>query len=212
METENRKIPFCHGTIFLIPPKLEHMLFSENGHTATSILSRSERLAPIRSIKHAQDNDMREAETLVRIMCAHKGTYNEYFQILGNAFILLLLDFIGIDEIDCVHSEAVEQIVSQINKNFSDPEFKVKTALIKSSYAEDYVRKIFKEETGMTPNQMLTETRLLHAQNIILYSNPERPISTIANESGFVDLAYFSKVFKKRFKHSPLEYKKKQKH
>ena len=77
-----------------------------------------------------------------------------------------------------------------------------------TSYAEDYIREIFKEQTGMTPNRMLTETRLLHAQNIMLYSTAERPIASIALESGFDDPAYFSKVFKKRFKMSPAEYRK----
>ena len=208
METENEKIPFSPGTIFIIPPKINHMLFSESGHTATSMLTRNELLAPIRSLRYALDNDSREAETLARVMSSRSGSYNEYLQALGNAFILLVLDFIGIDEIDRVHSEAVEQIIAKINKNFSDPEFKVKKALVESPYAEDYVREIFREQTGMTPNRMLTETRLSHAQNVILYSTADRSIASIAQESGFDDLAYFSKIFKKKFGMSPVEYKK----
>ena len=108
-----------------------------------------------------------------------------------------------------MHSETVEQIIAKINKNFSDPEFKVKSALRESPYAEDYIREIFREQTGMTPNAMLTKTRLQHAENIILYSTVDRQISSIAHDSGFDDLAYFSKVFKKRYGMSPAEFKKK---
>ena len=54
---------------------------------------------------------------------------------------------------------------------------------------------------------MLTDTRLLHAQNVILYSTVDRQISSIANESGFNDLAYFSKIFKKKVGKTPREYR-----
>ena len=74
---------------------------------------------------------------------------------------------------------------------------------------EDYIRSIFKEQTGMTPNQMLSETRLNNARNIILYSKTDIPISNIALDSGFDDLAYFSKAFKKRYGMAPTEYKSK---
>ena len=209
METDKERIPFSRGSIFIVPPKLNHMLFSANGHTATSMLSRSELLAPIRSIKHARDNAEREAEILAKIMSCRGGVLNDYFQCLGKAFILLVLDFTGIDKTDHIHSETIEQIIAKINKNFSDPEFKAKSALLESPYAEDYVREMFRLQTGMTPNKMLTETRLLHAQNIILYSNSNQQISSIAHDSGFDDIAYFSKVFKKKFGMSPAEYKKK---
>ena len=209
METDKERIPFTPGMIFIVPPKLDHMLFSEKGHTATSMLSRSELLTPIQSVKCASDNESREAETLTRVMSARGRSINEYLQCLGKAFILLALDLIGIDEVDQMHSETVEQIIAKINKNFSDPEFKVKSALRESPYAEDYIREIFREQTGMTPNAMLTKTRLQHAENIILYSTVDRQISSIAHDSGFDDLAYFSKVFKKRYGMSPAEFKKK---
>ena len=209
METKNEKIAFSKGTIFIVPPKLDHMLFSENGHIASSMLTRSEMLTPIRNLKYTKDNDILEAETIIKILCSRQKSLNEYFQSLGNALILLLLEFIGIDNVDHMHSEVVDQIIKKINKSFSDPEFKVKSALRESPYAEDYVREIFKEQTGLTPNAMLTDTRLLHAQNVILYSTVDRQISSIANESGFNDLAYFSKIFKKKFGMSPVEYKKK---
>ena len=61
----------------------------------------------------------------------------------------------------------------------------------------------------MTPNQMLSETRLNNARNIILYSKTDIPISNIALDSGFDDLAYFSKAFKKRYGMAPTEYKSK---
>ena len=207
MQTPDDPIPFSAGTIFIIPPSATHRLVSDNGHIATSMLIRNELLSPIRKITCASDTDNKEAEALVNIMTTHNNTLNEYLQYLGKAFVLLLLELIGINELQLDHAKAVDDIIKGINKHFSDPEFKIKSLLTNSAYAEDYIRSIFKEQTGMTPNQMLSETRLNNARNIILYSKTDIPISNIALDSGFDDLAYFSKAFKKRFGKSPSDYK-----
>ena len=57
--TDTKKLPFSPGTIIIVPPKLNHMVTSENGHTATSMLSRNELLTPIRGITCVEDNDSR---------------------------------------------------------------------------------------------------------------------------------------------------------
>ena len=207
METPDEPIRFSSGMLFIIPPSSTHRLVSENGHVATSMLIRNELLSPIRKITCVADTDNKEAETLVKIMTTHNNTLNEYLQYLGKAFVLLLLELIGINELQLDHAKAVDDIIKGINKHFSDPEFKIKSLLTNSAYAEDYIRSIFKEQTGMTPNQMLSETRLNNARNIILYSKTDIPISNIALDSGFDDLAYFSKAFKKRFGMSPTDYK-----
>ena len=207
MQTSAEPIPFSEGTIFIIPPSAVHRLVSDNGHVATSMLIRNEMLSPIRKTTSVNDNSEKEAEALIRIMTNHGSTLNDYLQLLGKAFVLLVLDFIGIDELKQDHAKAVNDIINGINKNFSDPEFKIKSLLTTSAYAEDYIRSIFKEQTGMTPNQMLSETRLNNARNVILYSKTDIPISNIALASGYDDLAYFSKAFKKRFGMSASECK-----
>ena len=77
----------------------------------------------------------------------------------------------------------------------------------------DYVRKLFKKETGVTPHEYLVNSRMDLAKNIILsgisnqYSN--YTVSQIAEMCGFAEPLYFSRVFKKRFGVSPSEYGKK---
>ncbi|MBE6532564.1 MAG: helix-turn-helix domain-containing protein [Ruminococcaceae bacterium] len=209
MHTANGDMPFEKNSFYIIPPNAIHSLVSANGHIATSMLTRNERLSSIRDVMWARDVDNHELESIIKIMVEHRSDLGEFLQYLGKAVVLIMLDLIGIDELEQARSKAVEQIITKINRHFSDPEFKVKTALEESPYAEDYIREIFKAQTGLTPMQMLSEVRLKHAENIMLYSLSERSISNIALESGFDDLAYFSKVFKKRFGMSPAEYKKK---
>ena len=211
MPTSGEPIRFSSGCIFIIPPKTTHTLISDNGHVATSMLIESELLNNIKNTVCIVDNKEKEAEALIKIMNARESTLNEYMEHLAKAFVLLLLELINeINELHQEHAKAIDDIINGIEKNFSDPEFKAKSLLTTSAYAEDYIRSIFKEQTGMTPNQMLSETRLNNARNIILNSKNEISVANIALKSGFDDLAYFSKAFKKRFGMSPTEYKEKQ--
>lgn len=210
MSTLGDPIRFSSGCIFIIPPKTTHTLISDNGHVATSMLIESELLNSIKSTVCIVDNKEKEAEALIKIMNSRDNTLNEYMEHLSNAFVLLLLELLNeTNELRQEHAKAIDDIISGIEKHFSDPEFKAKSLLMNSAYAEDYVRSIFKEQTGMTPNQMLSETRLNNAKKLILNSKTELPISKIALNSGFDDLAYFSKAFKNRFGMSPTEYKEK---
>lgn len=210
MRTPDESIRFSQGTIIIVPPKITHTLISDSGHVATSMLIESELFNGIKSTACIVDNSDREAETLIKLMSIRNSTQSKYTEHLGKAFELLILELINkIDLIQQDHSKAIENIIDGIKNNFSDPEFKTKTLLTSSTYAEDYIRSIFKEQTGMTPNQMLIETRLNNAKNLILNSKFSIPVATISLESGFDDFAYFSKAFKKRFGMSPSEYKEK---
>lgn len=210
MHAPGESIRFSPGTIIIVPPKKTHTLVSDSGHVATSLLIESELFDGIKNISCIVDNNEKEAETLIKLMSARSNTPNKYTEHLGKAFELLIWELINkIDEIHQDHANAVEDIINGIKNNFSDPEFKVKSLLTSSTYAEDYIRSIFKEQTGMTPNQMLSETRLNNAKNVILNAKTDIPVANISLESGFDDFAYFSKAFKKRFGMSPTEYKEK---
>ena len=77
----------------------------------------------------------------------------------------------------------------------------------------DYVRKLFKKETGLTPHAYLLKERMELASSLISgnitnrYSN--YTVSQIAESCGFAEPLYFSRVFKKYFGTPPSEYLKK---
>jgi AraC-like DNA-binding protein len=66
-----------------------------------------------------------------------------------------------------------------------------------------YFGNFFKSETGQTFRQYLTLIRLNQAENM-LYSGIYR-VGEVAEECGFSDIYYFSKVFKEHFGVSPSE-------
>ncbi|NBA85944.1 helix-turn-helix domain-containing protein [Emticicia sp. CRIBPO] len=64
----------------------------------------------------------------------------------------------------------------------------------------------FKKTTGKTFVEVLNEFRIKHAVNLLQQS--EKSVSEIGLESGFDDLSYFTKTFKKYKKISPLAFRR----
>jgi AraC-like DNA-binding protein len=68
-----------------------------------------------------------------------------------------------------------------------------------------YIRMLFEGE-GLTFTEFVREQRLLRARSKLLSARCDHlRISDIAYESGFNDLSYFNRAFRRRFGHSPGE-------
>ncbi|MDE7329578.1 MAG: helix-turn-helix transcriptional regulator [Clostridia bacterium] len=108
-------------------------------------------------------------------------------------------------------SPVVENLIDELQKNVGDALFSVEDCIRKLPLNYDYVRKLFKKETGLTPREYLTHLRMQRAQALITsgisnrYSN--YTVSQIAEACGFSEPLYFSRVFKKHFGVSPTLYK-----
>ncbi len=70
----------------------------------------------------------------------------------------------------------------------------------------NYFRDIFKRETGLTPMDWLNQRRLQMARQYL--SGTRKSVAEIAEACGFQDQFYFSRVFRKQFGQSPLQYRK----
>lgn len=108
-------------------------------------------------------------------------------------------------------SPAVNEVRAEINKNVSDVTFSLDDFLKKMPLNSDYIRKLFRKETGATPREYLLHKRMKLAQQLICggLSNrySEYTVSQIAEACGYQNALYFSRVFKKYFGVSPSEYK-----
>lgn len=63
----------------------------------------------------------------------------------------------------------------------------------------------FKKSTGMTLNQYLTQLRIKISSTLL--RDTELPVSEISERTGFNDVSYFSKTFKKETGYSPSDYR-----
>lgn len=66
-------------------------------------------------------------------------------------------------------------------------------------------RRDFKQVFGLTPGRWLTEKRLEYSR--FLLETTDKSITEIVAESGFKNDAHFSKIFKRRFGHSPKKFR-----
>ena len=68
----------------------------------------------------------------------------------------------------------------------------------------NYIRRIFKSETGQTILQYMTRVRLEKA--VELMKDPSLKISDISQKVGYGSVSYFGQIFKQYYGVSPKEY------
>ncbi|MBE6778857.1 MAG: helix-turn-helix domain-containing protein [Ruminococcaceae bacterium] len=73
------------------------------------------------------------------------------------------------------------------------------------SINQNYLIKLFKQDTATTPNQYLLNTRLFYAKLMLTQTN--QSISAVAAECGFNTPSYFIKCFRRAYGVSPLTYR-----
>lgn len=74
------------------------------------------------------------------------------------------------------------------------------------SVSSVYLSTLFKKEVGINLSNYIQDTRL--TQSLILLNSTKLPIQEVAAQCGFLDMNYFSRVFKKKYKLSPRDYRK----
>ena len=68
-----------------------------------------------------------------------------------------------------------------------------------------YLTSIFKKQMGVSPQQYLLEYRLTQGSELL--RTTELSVQEIARKVGYHDPLAFSKMFKKRFEKSPIDYR-----
>jgi YesN/AraC family two-component response regulator len=118
--------------------------------------------------------------------------------------------------------ESTEINVDNLNTSTSENEFVIKVREMIEANIDDFnftVEQLAKELhlshsqfgrkldaiTGLTPNRFIRNIRLKKAKELLL--NQELSITAVAYDCGFNDPGYFTRVFKKEFGKTPLEWR-----
>ena len=108
------------------------------------------------------------------------------------------------------NSDRYEERLSQINhyiyNNYDQP-ISMKELSEKLYLSNGYLSRFFKKNYGMSFAGYLTNIRVFHAADDLLYTDD--PITRIAYNNGFTSAALFNKVFKKAYGQTPSEFRKK---
>ena len=107
----------------------------------------------------------------------------------------------------------VAALIDDIIKNQSDPEYDLSAAVARIPMSGSYVREQFRQKTGSTPLQFLTNRRIEHAKDMLrVRSASGLTMEAIARSAGFSSNYYFSRVFKKCTGQSPREWESGRQH
>lgn len=98
-------------------------------------------------------------------------------------------------------TDRVEQIVLA---QLSNSDFSLDNVAGVLYISPNYLRQLFKQETGQTFTEFLTAKRMQHAK--MLLGIPKIRVSDVAEQCGYADPRYFSVCFKKQFHMTPSEY------
>ena len=193
------KICLSAGETAVIPP-LTRRAVKGKGLRVTL----EQALLPVRSIKRLTGDDAAGVMQAAKKAFTYVGAKDcaGILEALGGLMAAYINHCCGGE-----FSPVVQAVRDDADKNLSDPTYSLEDFMHKLPLNYDYVRKLFKKETGLTPREYLLFRRMELARGLIgsrisnQYSN--WTVSQIAEACGFSEPLYFSRVFKKYYGKSP---------
>ena len=98
-----------------------------------------------------------------------------------------------------------KEMISYIQQNFKE-KIPLKEFGEQFHLSEKYISRYFKEHFHITLSQYITHLRLEYAKQLL--QDTDTPVTEIAMQSGYQNVSYFIRSFKKTYGVSPLKYKK----
>ncbi|MBQ7372581.1 MAG: response regulator [Blautia sp.] len=92
-----------------------------------------------------------------------------------------------------------------IETHYSDPALSIKMISDHVHLSTSYICTLYKNETGNTLNQFITDYRMQKARELLM--DVRNKVQDISGAVGFTDSGYFSKAFKKCYGVSPSEFR-----
>ena len=102
------------------------------------------------------------------------------------------------------HRTLAERVDEVIEAHLSDIGFSLDDVAGTLFISPNYLRQLFKQETGQTFTEYLTARRMRHAK--LLLGRPGARVYDVAEQAGYADARYFSVCFKKLYHMTPSEY------
>lgn len=105
------------------------------------------------------------------------------------------------------NTDLMNEMYRILLSNITNPDFILKSDMLVKGYSADYLRTVFKKQSGTTPKEYLVNRRIDYARGLMTATDGQTmQIKDIAISSGFRDPLYFSRVFRNRTHMTPSEY------
>ena len=203
---DDRTMSYAAHDVAVIPPYVPHSNGSDEGFTNVHLNISDMPLAYTEPVIIRADPDG-------FLLDAFNAVYHYYTSAQESGAILLPLygqiiaAYLKTSQPAELRSGVVQQIEKDILQNYADCNYDLHAYLKSLPFNSEYLTKLFKRETGMTPFQYLKNRRLENAANILAVMYGKGNISETARLCGFSDPLYFSRQFRKKYGVSPRDFK-----
>jgi DNA-binding response OmpR family regulator len=107
-------------------------------------------------------------------------------------------------DIPSADQKFLQKMKAVVEENLSDPTFGIRQLTDKAFLSERQLRRKLNDLTGLTPVDFIRQIRLQQAK-LLIEQHAFTTIAEVAAAVGFNNPAYFARLFKKLFGHSPQE-------
>lgn len=194
----------------LISPQVKAM----DGYSALFILEPGYRnRMHFRNMLHFNRIDMAKAEYILNSMLIEEENKETGYELFLKNKLEEIIIFLSrrYSQIRVPKAKSLVRIgkaIDYLEHNFHNSIYIQQLAELSYMSVRNFQR-VFKDATGLSPNDYLLEMRVQHASKLL--TETEQAVYDISVDAGITDWFYFSKVFKKKFGVSPLKYRKQHK-
>lgn len=203
---DDRNLSYAENDVAVIPPRVPHSNGSDEGFTNVHINISDMPLAyaePV-IVRADQNGFLLDAFNAVHYYYTGKSDLRA---VLLPLYGQLIAAFLKASQPAAARSDVVLEIENHILANYSNCAYDLHGYLKSLPFSPEYLTRLFKRETGMTPFQYLKNRRLENAANLLAVMVGRGNISETARLCGFSDPLYFSRQFHKKYGVSPSDFK-----
>ncbi|MCR5155813.1 MAG: response regulator [Butyrivibrio sp.] len=140
----------------------------------------------------------------VRILLSGEKKIQELREAVESFESLLAMPYEEARGIVYVDEEASTNLIQYVDAHFTEDMSREHLSEL-FYFDQDYITRIFKKETGMSFKNYVIEKRLRLAKDLLL--DTDEPINMISQKVGYDNYSYFTRLFKKSFGVTPVEFR-----
>jgi AraC-like DNA-binding protein len=106
-----------------------------------------------------------------------------------------------------IRGARLREVITEIRKRYADPDFSPQIVARRLAVTERYIQDLL-QETGTSFTQRVLELRLQRARSMLVDQRYDQlKIGEIASASGFNEIPYFNRCFRRRFGTTPTQFR-----